>query len=456
MNPSLSDCRYALGRALSAHRNRRGWTQQKLAEALGRDRSSIAHTEAGQQTPPRAFWLRADHVLGAGGELVGAYQQLAHARDAAAVRTSQSGEAPEPPQSRSLGDTLIQVVSSWSGAAEGSNQESTSLPSVEHDALNWLLSSVPSSRIARARGWRTIGRADIERLTATRIHLKDIDNALGGGAALPMALAYLRNEVPRLLDGQYPEAIGKQLICLVAEMTLDVGWMAYDCGHQVQARHHMLHALRLSQAADDNLFGARVAVALTHQALHLGRGSEAVTMAGVARQGVAHHAPRTALAMAAAMEACAHAAVGDEQRCMDAIQIAESSLARAEPGETDGLTWLEFDEGGLAGHAARAWRDLKKPKSTIEFGTHSLSICQPSHGRTRAQRKAILATAFVHAGDYDRAAALGLEVIEEAWRLHSAHVRSDVKRLAALVGKRRSKTTRTFLARATELDLLSA
>ena len=62
-----------------------------------------------------------------------------------------------------------------------------------------------------------------------------------------------------------------------------------------------------------------------------------------------------------------------------------------ETSATPSFRLAGLDRGGLAGHAARAWRDLRKSRK--EFSRYAVAHCRPGHVRTLAQRKTILATA---------------------------------------------------------------
>ena len=148
-----------------------------------------------------------------------------------------------------LGDALVAAVLSWQRSAA-----SPAVPPAESAALQWLLDVAPADHPERTQG-RRIGVGEVTGLRMIRTDLKEIDNSLGGGAALPMTLAHLRQHVPTLLNCQYSERIGRGLMSAVSELTLDLGWMAYDCGMHADARSQMLLALRLSHAAGDRLFG---------------------------------------------------------------------------------------------------------------------------------------------------------------------------------------------------------
>jgi ATP/maltotriose-dependent transcriptional regulator MalT len=264
-----------------------------------------------------------------------------------------------------------------------------------------------------------------------RRNLKAIDDARGGGAALPTAVKYLRREVAPLLRGRFTDPIGRALFSATADFTLGVGWMAYDAGRHGLAQRSMTQALRMSHAANDRAFGGRVLAAMSHQALHLGDVRHGIDLASAARTGTEGAITPTVSAMLAAMQACAHASHGDARRCLKALTDAERALSQSNPAEDP--AWVDFDEGGLAGHFARSFRDLNRPIEAERFATRSIDICHPRHLRTRMQRYAILATAHVQQGDLEGACAVGRRVLEEARGLSSTRTLDDVTHLVRLV-----------------------
>ena len=124
--------------------------------------------------------------------------------------------------------------------------------------------------------------------------------------------------------------------------------------------------------------------------------------------------------------------------------------SRGHANSGDEPSWLEFDEGGFLGHAARAYRYLKQGNACQRFAEQSIGACLSDHGRTRAQRYAILAAAYVQQGELEQAAAIGEQVVSEAWHLHSRHVDEEVTNLVKVVKRRQSKGGRDFLGAARE------
>ena len=321
-------------------------------------------------------------------------------------------------------------------------------PTVSTLTLRWLVAPKDGAAFCRA-GWPRVGLGDVMRLRAVRRQLKALDDAHGGGTAFPMAVTYLRREVVPLLHGNYDDFTGRALFNAIAELKLDIGWMAYDAGNCALAWRYMIQALRLSHAVDDRLFGGRVLAAMSHQALYLRQIPLAVDLAQAARVGTKGIAPPKVQAMLAAMEACAQAAYQQAAPCADALADAENALAQVR--SDDNPDWLNFDQGGLSGHAARALRDLRQPREAEHHAVASLALCQDGHSRTYAQRNAILATTQLQLGDIEAAAAIGLLIIADAWRLRSSHVHSDLAALVRALESNDSTATKDFLEQAREL-----
>ena len=470
---TVEKARCALGAELAAYRRAAGYSQAGFAPLTGYSRSTVANVETGRQHVPRDFWERADAAVHAGGVLAAANDEVEaaarcereeaaraaraarqahaqqwrvqHTKDAAQQQRAGTGWA------ETIGQANAAAASLWSGGPGDSKPSvaDVSRPANTVVALRWLIAP-PDASAARFEGWRPVSSGDLTRLRGVRHCLKDIDNAHGGGAALPMAISYLRRELPQLLDGRYDDVTGRGLLEVAAEFQLDVGWMAYDAARQNLAASYFAHALRFAHAAGNRLLGGRILAAMSHQAIYLGHIAKAIDLARAARAGTAQLATPHAVAMLAAMEACAHAAAGDARLCQQALGDAENALT-GNPGDGPEPEWLDFDEGGYWGHAARAYRDLGDPEKAEQYAERSVALCLTGHSRTRAQRSAIQATAHLQLGDVDAAAAVGGGVVQEAWNLHSGHVFGEVSALAQAIAAVKTPAAGEFLELAHEL-----
>ncbi len=433
---ATENARRALGAELAAYRDAAGFSQARLAALIAYSRSTIANVETGRQRVPRQFWEHADTALRTGGVFASGHDELeesarrdrqAAAHTASAARLRRSTQSPDRDLALGTGSEITGELNQLAGDLSAAD-------------MTWPADS-GSSRSCRP--------GDLIRLQGMRRQLKDIDNSYGGGTALPMAMTYLRHEIPLLLNGLSGRTSDRTLIDVVALFRLDIGWMAYDAAQQQIATQHYCGARRLARSSGNGLLTARVLAAMSHQAIYLGQIRQAVDYAQAARSATRHITTPRTTAMLAAMQACAFAAAGNASDCHHALAEAADAVAliRAEPEPES----LDFDEGGYWGHAARAYRDLGQLHQAETCAQKSVRMCLPAHSRTRAQRYAIHAAAHLHLGELEAAAAAGQHMIREAWNLHSSHVLGEITQLARQIAPSQAAGTADFLDQAREL-----
>jgi transcriptional regulator with XRE-family HTH domain len=453
--PAPREARAALGAELAAYRRAAGCTQARLALLTEYSRSTIANVETGRQHVPRSFWERADAALRTGGTLATACDEL----EAAARRDLRAAarQVSTARQAQAWHDDLNPIPRAPTPArADGNATQARHRPgSWQPDETSVLVDGelpegLTDVTVPREAEPRRVTPGDVVRLRGMRARLKAIDNAHGGGAALPMATWYLRHEIVPLIYARHGDPVSRALIEVAAEVKHDVGWMAYDAGKQDVATGYFTDALRLARQAGNRLLGGRILAAMSHQAIYLGNKRQAIDFAQAARHLTRQVATPRVIAMEAAMEACAHAAAGDARQCHRALADAAGAVALLTSGQHD-PDWLDFDEGGYWGHAARAHRDLGDLHRAEECAAKSVGLCLPEHSRTRAQRTTIQATAHLRLGEIDAAAAAAERVVHEAWNLHSGHVFGEVAGLVAAITPFGTPVASDFLGQAREL-----
>lgn len=424
---AVAQARRELGTELAAYCRAAGLRQVQLAKLVGYSRSTIGNVETGRQRVPRDLWERADSLLRTGGVLASGHDEVETAAKNA-LRTL----ARDASTARQTG-----AIQNGQPGAPGREPSPLGSPGLSTGSASPVDDGPPGER------------RDVVRLQSMRQHLKAIDNAHGGGTALPMVLGYVRQEVvPILYGGRYSPS--RRLTDLVAQFYCDIGWAAYDADQQELATKYFTRALKSARAAGDRIFSARVLAAMSHQAVYLGHVQQAIDFAEAARGAMRPLAMPRATAMLAAMQACAHAAAGDSRLSQQALDDAAAALASTGGGEPE-PDWLDFDEGGYWGHAARAYRDLGQLDKAEQYAQKSVGLCLVGHGRTRAQRIAIQATAYLQMGEVDAAAAAGLQVVNDAWNLQSGHVFGEVAQLVTAITPFRSPDASEFLDQAREL-----
>lgn len=196
--------------------------------------------------------------------------------------------------------------------------------------------------------------------------------------------------------------------------------MAYDGGQHHLARRYFLQALSLARHAGERRLGASVLSALSHQANHLHDLPEARDLARAARHAVRDSPCHTLGAQFAAMEARAQASLGARQESLRALGEAEDGFA-ARKTDDDPPWILYFDEAELAAEVAHCHLNLGA------FAEAAAALEQHSgrdgeYTRSNAFAGIVHLESLIGAGELERAAVMGTDVLESARNLASARI----------------------------------
>ncbi|MBV9011044.1 MAG: helix-turn-helix transcriptional regulator [Pseudonocardiales bacterium] len=245
-------------------------------------------------------------------------------------------------------------------------------------------------------------RSSVEKLWAK-------DGIVGGGTLVRDGL-YLYHRARRMLDeADYSEATGQQLMSVVGELAVCVGWLAYDADQQNVARELYSEARLLADQSGDHGLAIHALEKMSLQSTYLahkkglpGRAREAARLSARATE-LARHDPSPQLhALLASREALAHAAAGDSQGFMVAITRAWREVDRE--FTDDAPVWVRFMDSWeitalegrgrsyLGDHSAAATLYRKSLKATLR-------------PRSSAIYRAGLAAALAGSGDVNGAVA---------------------------------------------------
>ncbi|BAU82723.1 regulatory protein [Streptomyces laurentii] len=278
-----------------------------------------------------------------------------------------------------------------------------------------------------------VSSGDIAALRSVGELFRTLDQAYGGGHARQALVRYLEHEAEPMLRGTYGESVGRRLFGAVADLTRLAGWTSYDIAAHGLAQRYFVQALRLAQAAGDRAYGSYVLITMSHQAVYLGHGREAVQLARVAQQGVGSAAPPVVQALLHAVEARGHGVLGEARACGAALARAERALDAARPGD-EVPYWAKFyDEAQLADDFGHCHRDLQQYRAAAQHAERALQLRGPGHARSRLFCRVVLASARLALGELDQACALGAEAAQQAAEMRSAraveYVRDFERRL---------------------------
>jgi transcriptional regulator with XRE-family HTH domain len=413
---------------LAARRRTLGHTQESLAEILGVAVSTVARWEQGVGSPLPAL------------------------RRPLAEALSVSLEALD----RLLGG---ESASDVEGTTASDSKPSTRVVMPRDDEA-WMLeprteigSDEPADNAACALegGYGDdVDRDDIAAVISWTSELRQVDNNLGGGHALPKASEALRRGDHLLHAYADAPAIAKRAAyAAVARLCQLVGWMCFDIGDLISGERQFRHALRISQEINDDAFSAELLAGLSHHAAFF-----LISHAGEFAESARRMASQTGIAPlmseAAVMEAHALALRGDVRGSVVAMNEAERQLdkskGRAKP------PWLDYyDEPYLAAKIAHCFRDLGLPD---EAEPHARACLAMSDGyeRGRAFNTALLAGVLATRGEVDEACHVGTKAVRLSAQLRSvrstAYIADVTKRL---INYRDSPVVADFYSVAMEL-----
>ncbi|MFB9235033.1 helix-turn-helix domain-containing protein [Plantactinospora siamensis] len=415
LQPSLSE-RHFFGAELRRLRERANLSQARLGEMIRFSADLVRRVETADRFPSREFAEACDRALAAGGALTRLLPLLEIRRAAegkpAAFPSGLTNAAPllptRPAETPGWADMVVHVPFQ---------------PGVlDRAALDWL-NAPTGPRLSLAGRPGSPGRVDEEDLHSAETALaifRQLDHTHGAGRVHAQVQRYIEGELNRLL-GNTPTsaAVGRHLYTLAAGFFELCGYQAVDTGAHGLAQRRYLRALRLTEAANDRLYGSYLlAVNIGHLALHCGHPEPAHRMALMAVQGSETRATAAVAAALHAVVARTHARLGREDDCLTHLDIAEKQLARSRPG--DEPAWIRyFDAAYLADEIAHCFHDLGRPQQTQRHLGDALTTLSPTHVRRLAIDTALLASSLAAAGRIDEACATARAAVDYAARTTS-------------------------------------
>ncbi|RMI29384.1 hypothetical protein EBN88_27620 [Streptomyces triticirhizae] len=219
------------------------------------------------------------------------------------------------------------------------------------------VSALPTAQGAPPRRGTRISRAELDQLQEATAQFRAWDAQCGGGLRRKAVVGQL-HEVTDLLQDSHPAPVRRRLFRVTAELAELAGWMSYDIGLQPTAQKYFVLALHAAKEAEDRPLGAFVLSQMSRQMMHLGRAEDALELVHLAQYGSREQATPRAQALLYALEARAHASLGQPARCHRAVRLAEEAFAESAPADGD-PGWLGFfSRAELCAENAHSYRDL--------------------------------------------------------------------------------------------------
>jgi transcriptional regulator with XRE-family HTH domain/tetratricopeptide (TPR) repeat protein len=416
LQPSLSE-RHFFGAELRRLRERANLSQARLGAMIRFSADLVRRVETADRFPSREFVEACDKALAADGALMRLLPLLEQ------KRTSEGSPTVASPIGQGSANRLLTTQSAEMPRLAEMVVRVPFQPGVlDRAALDWL--NTPAgphlSAVERPASHDQVREEDLFSADTALAMFRQLDHTHGAGRVHAQVQRYVEGELNRLLaNTPASEAIGRRLYTLAAGFFELCGYQAVDTGAHGLAQRRYLRALRLTQAADDRLYGSYLlAVNIGHLALHCGHPEPALRMALTAvRGGEAQATPAVGAALHAVV-ARTHARLGRERDCLTHLDIAERQLARSRP--EDEPPWIRyFTPAYLADEIAHCFHDLGRPQQTERHLNDALNALSPTHVRRLAIDTALLASSLAAAGRIDEACAAARVAVDHAARTTS-------------------------------------
>ncbi|MCW2900591.1 MAG: tetratricopeptide repeat protein, partial [Streptosporangiaceae bacterium] len=256
---------------------------------------------------------------------------------------------------------------------------------------------------------RKLSEADVQSLRQVVRDLYVQDDQRGGAAIADIAYRYFRRAEHALGKGLHSSsAVQRSLQTATSELGEAAGWLAFDSGHDVQARACYTEALTIANLIDDELQAVHVLASMSLQATWRNQPGEAIQLAEYSERRALPWATPRLLSMLNMRQARGWAVKGGEAEFRKAIIRAKRFFDRGT--HEDDPPWLGyFDYSCLLGDEAFGYADLERYQRSEDYLRLELGQRDEHYGRERALSYARLTEVMLAQGRIREASRTGLD-----------------------------------------------
>lgn len=274
-----------------------------------------------------------------------------------------------------------------------------------------LAASLPN--VSQAATPSRIDHADVARRRDRTARLRRLDDVLGGGDTYRVYVGEYQETKRILRTESYSDAVGRDLLALLAEQAQQAGWAAFDGGRDREATALYRESRSAAEEAGAGDLARNAFAFIAYQAAGTDPRA-AATIATRSCDAVTTQTPATVRALLWERAAWACAVAGDADATDRALAVARESLAAddADEPQPDWSSWVDGVE--LDVMAGRCWTELRRPLRAVPALTRALAGFDDTHARDKALYLTWLAEAYVAAGEVEEATAATARALELA------------------------------------------
>ena len=253
-------------------------------------------------------------------------------------------------------------------------------------------------------------------------HLYELGYQHGADAIYPLTVRTLQKLRGLLEHASYDPAIGQALQELGAQLAQHAGRLSFDAGHDDNAHHWWLEAMKWSRLTDADSVGPLAMASIALQASEQHRPRETIDLAQAAQRIAGRSAPPRLRSLLLAREALGHAGAGDRQGARAALGRARSL---ADQEHSDDPIWLSFyGPADLVSHERLVALAANDVVAAEDRARAALALNDPvASPRNNVLYLTRLAEILVRRREIDESTAIVRQATEAATDLKSARVK---------------------------------
>jgi hypothetical protein len=279
----------------------------------------------------------------------------------------------------------------------------------EEDQAADLEAGAEPWRLARALELSSVGAAALEGIEATVADFARRYPSTSPATLLDPVAAHYR-DVSRLLEGPLPVTHRRRLVLVAGVLAGLAGNLAFDFKQRPRAEGYFSVALQAAHEAESADLGAWTLAMWSILPAYDGDPAGALALIQQGQAVAGHAVTATRRAWLAAMEAKAHAGLGDARACDDALGRGADAIERAEASENR-LGTDFFDRPRLLAFKGTSALLLHQPKAARAALAEGLALRPPSDVKGRSLARLDLAAAYVQEREPEQAHAAALEAL---------------------------------------------
>ena len=400
-----------VGAELRRGRLAAGLTQQALAGRIGYDRSYLSQVETGGQVPAEQFILLCERELSVGGTLLGTFRELLAEREvrrqeAHAERWRASGGLTTKRVS-----SIAVPTSSGGGLAMPAGDPSNS--DVERRPFVRLLGAASGAVLAEtlgvelwdlARAMQASNVSDdmLDAMEASVLRLHQVHAKVPPTVMLPHLHEHLRASTSLLQQSQ-PIRQRRRPCSIAGHLAGLRAWATFDLADRQGARSWYELALQPAAEAEDDALCGWIFGAWSLLPSYAGEPAAALTLIRRGQNHAMRSVDATGRAWLSALEARAHAGLGDASAFRHAQDEANQAIDQTRPEQRRHGMDFEGDRLDVTYYEGTSLVTLRQPERARPILDHSLAVQGQGHIKARSILQLALATTYVQQREIEHA-----------------------------------------------------